>query len=107
MNKNSVIKEEGEEAEDEDEKGSRSRSDSRDGHSDPEVGANDPSHAVTTPLSVRQADQVGYSRLDHQAEDADFDDHEATSSCSSDLSFGPSSSGNFVYHFQSFFHLYT
>ena len=47
---------------------------------------------ISTERAAKRVDQVGYSRLDRDEDDADLEP-EATSSCSSDLSFGQTSSG--------------
>ena len=94
---NSVINEEGEEAEDDDEKAtSRSRSNPDLEEVEPEIepalAEAEAGSPIATDAASNRVEQVGYNLLGHHEEDADLEP-ETCSSCSSDLSFGQSSSG--------------
>jgi len=91
-----VINEEGEEAEDDDEKAtSRSRSNPDLEEVEPEIepalAEAEAGSPIATDAASNRVEQVGYNLLGHHEEDADLEP-ETCSSCSSDLSFGQSSS---------------
>jgi len=112
---NSVINEEGEEVEeveegeeeDDDEKAtSRSRSnpdlEETEPEIEPELAEVKPGNSIPTDAASKRVEQDGYNLLDQHEDNAELEP-ETSSSCSSDLSFGQSSSGN---HLSSRSHFY-
>ena len=104
---NSAINEEaeGEEEEDEDDEKamSRSRSNPHLEEAEPEIDSElaevKTGNSVPSDSASKHVEQVGYNLLDHHGDDADLEP-ETSSSCSSDLSFGQSSSG-MIHNFNS------